>query len=1316
MSKRPVTLHYIILSVLITCLSAAESVFAQGRRSTPFLFSQDLSSPYVTAFAEDPKGFIWIGTNHGLNRYNGSFYDVHYTYSYDETMNNDNVMKLMTDEAGDLWLLTEAGLSVRRNSQFYHYGQAGFAPIWQIADLDKDYLVIADNRGVDKINKKDLTLAYHYKSLKVGIPKPIGVSGNGCVLMTREGEGTDLVVILDDQMREIGALNFPTPAIVSKIIRDRDGSNWIVTNKSIYHILPEDLLNPNETHNAQVLITLDKTLLDLYSAIGVLFVEDYDEQNLIIGLQKTGLFLIDKKSGKMSPIHSSELLPKDSYVCFVDSNHNIWLSDGNNGFTLLPPDIGYEHLSFPGSNDPNFKKLCFDQGNRLWIRSAEDLICYDPETRNYHSFTEPNTFYGDIFVDSKNRLWTIEKYTHLKCYNIAEDANNPVGVKLSLAKQFELNESVFSLCEDAEGRIWSALADRFAVIGNDGSITYSEGPFKVNFTSLQSHGKSGRMFLYTVGNTIYEYSAEERFQPIGTQVSGTRIVYADSRKNLWIGSSNRGLVRYDEQTHETEFLQEKMEIGAHDIKAIEEDYSGNIWFSTSTMLFRYSPQDGSVISIHDDQLKNGIVYNLYASASDKQGRLYFSGMNGISVVDPIGVKYKKQMVPIKVEDIVISGTNLFEYDGKPFELNYNENNIVFWFSGLNFSLGSQLSYEYRLDGYDKDGLWLPVGHQTRISFSDLPAGKYNLRIRVKSQYGSATLGDGSVPFTINPALWFTIWAKLLYIIIFIILAFFGFRHLIRWRLREERYALLQQREAVNSEFVRFVTNISHEFRTPLSMMYAPLVEFLSGKTFEGKDRDLLDMVMRNTERLKTLTEKVLIAGKGHSKEKKLHICPQNITPFLKVTFENFNYLAYEKNITMEFAVKEEVQCPIDNEKVDRIISNLLSNSLKYTPDGGKVTMSVSKSEGLVNVSVVDTGMGVPEERAKNLFTKYDRLGMETNNPNIEGTGIGLYYSAYLARLHKGSLSYKPNAPKGSCFTLSLPEDVNTYSAEQIISEEKVFQTTNAISVTEDVQKNTKAEGSLFIVEDNQDVCHFLQLCLGKKYKLFVSNNGAEALDNLSTCVPDLIISDVMMPVMNGHELCQKLKSSSTYGHIPIILLTAVDDDKHAVEYIKSGADAYLQKPFDPRKLVAMIESMIANRRRIQNMVSSLTSSTLATNTITESEHGETTDMLSTADRNFLEKFYAKLDEHLADENYGIDEMGKSLGIGEAKLYAKVKTLTGQTPKAFFVTYRMNKAMELLKSGQYTVSEVGYMVGATSPAVFSRSFKHQFGVAPSAVSE
>lgn len=1305
---KSIIFSYILPLVLMMALGG--DVFAQGRRSTPFLFSQDLSSPYVTSFAEDKDGFIWIGTNHGLNRYNGTFYDVHYTYSYDECLNNDNIQQLLVDEAGDVWMLTEAGLAVRRNNRFYKYGQSGFMPIFQLVD-DNDHILIADTRGVDKIKKEDLSLAYHYKSLKIGIPKPIGVAENGCILMTREITGTDQIVILDEQLREIGTLNFDKPTVVSKILKDSDGSNWVVTSKALYHVTSKDILDPKESRSTQVSLSLENPLYELDADSKLLFICDYDAEHLLLGYQGSGLILLDKSSARETPIHKSEKLLVDKCVCFVDSYRNIWMSEGLSGFKLLSTEMEYEHLAFADSNDANFKKLCFDAQNRLWLRSSSDLICYSPEKNKYHAFTQPSTFYGDIFIDSRNRLWTIEQYSHLKCYEISDNPQNEVGAKLLISKHYDLKESAFSLSEDTNGRIWASLSDRFAVIDPDGTLNYEEGPFKVNFSSMQSQNTDGRMFLYSVGKGIYEYMSEGRFQQLGAQIPGTRIVYADGRKNLWIGSSNKGLVRYNEQTKESDYIQDRMEMGAYDIKAIEEDVIGNIWFSTSTMLFRYNQQDSTVVSIHDDNLRNGTVYNLYASAKDRMGRLYFGGMSGVTVVDPVGMKYQKKVIPIKVEDIVINGSNLFEYDGKPFELKYYDNNIVFWFSGLDFSLGKQLSYEYMLEGYEK--YWQPVGHQTRLAYNDLPAGKYNLKIRVKSLYGSGIIGECTMPFTITEAPWLTIWAKLAYIIILLSLLYIGFRHLIRWRLREERYALLEQREAVNSQFVRFVTNISHEFRTPLSMMYAPLVEFLSNKKFDGRDKDLMDMIMRNTEKLRTLTETVLDAGKGKYKEKKLNICQQNIVPFLKVVFDNFHYLAAEKNISMEFVTPDEVKCPIDNEKVERIVGNLLSNALKYTPNDGLVKLCIESVGDKVAVSVIDNGPGVPEEAAKRLFQKYDRIDMETRNPEIMGTGIGLYYSDYLAHLHKGELSYEPNKPNGSKFSLTLPADVSAYTPDQIISEDKVFQTLNGVS--DDNAEKKEAAGTLFIVEDNPDVSHFLQLCLGQKYNLFTAVNGAEALDNLATCVPDLIISDVMMPVMDGHELCRKLKESSTYGHIPIILLTALDDNQKAVEYIKSGADAYVQKPFDPRKLAAMVDTMIANRRKVQNMVSSLTSSAFVEQKSDETSNADI-DMLSIADKNFLANFYAQLDEHLADENYGIDEMGKALGIGEAKLYAKVKTLTGQTPKAFFVTYRMNKAMELLKSGQYTVSEVGYMVGSTSPAVFSRSFKHQFGISPSAIEQ
>lgn len=1306
------TLFIILCSVLIHTFVSEQNVFAQGQKSTPFLFSQDISSPYVTAFAEDKEGFIWIGTNHGLNRYNGTFYDVHYTYSNEFGLNNDNVISLLEDESGDLWMLTEAGLSVRRDGRFYHFGQSGFAPAWQLVDVNKDYLLIADNRGVDKINKKDLTVAYHYKSLKVGFPKPIGVSGSGCVLMARENDGLDQIVLLDEQLREIGTLNFPSPTVVNKIISDADGSNWIVTKESLYYVSPENLIDPNEIRNNQTSINLQTSFLDFCLGENVLFLCEYDKDNLLIGLQGEGLFLIDKRSAKMKPIHHSEKLQEAKCVCFVDSHRNIWLSSGSKGFRLLSPEMEYEHIYFTEDIDSNFKRLCLDTQGRLWLRSSSDIVCYDPETREYESFATPNTFYGDIFVDSAGRLWVIEQYNQIKCYEISKSAESRVGVKLLICKHYKLDDSVFSISEDSEGKIWLSLADRFAVIDYEGRLNYEEGPFKVNFTSLQNtHGAERRMFLYTVGQGIFEYKQDNRFQPIGIEVPSTRIVYADERKNLWIGSSNRGLVQYNEQTKQTEYLQERMEMGAYDIKAIEEDALGNIWFSTSTMLFRYNPQDSSIVSLHDDDLRDGIVYNLYASAKDNQGRMYFGGMDGITIVDPIGLKYKKKEIPIKVEDIVISGSELYEYDGKPFELKHYETSVVFWFSGLDFSLGKQLSYEYKLEGYDKT--WLPVGHQTRISYSQLPAGSYNLKIRVKSLYGISTAGELSVPFSVKPAPWLTIWAKLLYIIILIVLVYIGLKLLIHRRVREERYALLQQRESVNHRFVEFVSNISHEFRTPLSMMYAPLVEFVSGKTFEGRDKDLIDLIKRNTDRLRDLTEQVLSVGKGQDQDKKLKVMAQDIVPYINVIFDNFRYPAEEKNLSLQFKSPDSLECAIDNEKIARILGNLLSNAIKYTPSNGEITLEISKKNDKVTISVIDTGIGVPKEREKDMFKRLERLDMENRDPKITGTGIGLYYSKYLAELHKGTLEYTANEPKGSCFTLSLSLDNSVYSAEEILNPDLIPNVVSALKTENSAEKDKV--GSLMIVEDNRDVIRFLQLCFGSRYNIYISTNGAEALDSLSTYVPDLIISDAMMPVMDGRELCRRIKESPEFCHIPVILMSAISDQNKDVEMIKTGADALVKKPFDPRQLAAMVEGMIENRRRVQRKISALTSSTLADAiALEEDKVKESENVISPADLKFLEHFYSELDAHLADESYGVDEMAQAMGMGNTKLHSKIKTLTGQTPKAFFVTYRMNKAMELLKSGQYTVSEVGYMVGATSPAVFSRSFKHQFGISPSAV--
>lgn len=360
----------------------------------------------------------------------------------------------------------------------------------------------------------------------------------------------------------------------------------------------------------------------------------------------------------------------------------------------------------------------------------------------------------------------------------------------------------------------------------------------------------------------------------------------------------------------------------------------------------------------------------------------------------------------------------------------------------------------------------------------------------------------------------------------------------------------------------------------------------------------------------------------------------------------------------------------------------------------------------VQICVADTGQGILPEKQKQLFDRFERLGADKKYPNVNGKGIGLNYAQYLAHLHKGNIDYTSKHPQGACFTLSIPQSLTAYSPEERAQDNEYKIPIPAVE-TNAVEKVVSKENTLFIVEDDQEVREYLRVLLSPDYNIVVVENGEEAIDRLEMELPELIVSDVVMPRKDGYELCKTIKTSADWGRIPVILLTAKNDMDSSIKGLDCGADAYVGKPFDPFYLKAVINNLLENRKRMQWIVQNLTSESLPRGEAREA-------ILNEQDRQFLENLHTLLDKHLDDEAFGITSLAKEMLMSYSSLYARVKSLTGQTPQNFLITYRMNTAMQLLQTGKYTVSEVCYKVGASSLANFSRSFKRQFGVPPSEV--
>lgn len=1257
-----------------------------------FPLVEQISSNFITSFAEDPKGYIWIGTNHGLNRFSGSNYTVYYAQEESTALNSDYVDNLMFDANNRLWMSNECGLCVWEDGIFRHPQQVGFNPIGRVLDLDNEWLIITDRKGVVKVNKQTLKEEKYYLQPGMSIVGAITISSQKQVWTANARHHATDIYILDRDLNLLRTLNGSKDTYIESIVEDASHHMWVTTSKGLlcYDAKTwEELLLPTDFMEA----TQNKKIH---------FVLPYWQNFLLIGISGEGMYRYDVARRVLTRIHVQQQLKGDRYVCFIDTNNGIWLSDQENDFHYYPEKAAFNNLSsiFERLEDPFVKNLLFDYEGYLWMRSSHDIASYDIGGDKIAFHLADGGLYGHIFIDSKNRLWVIRNRSEVRQYAIRE------GKIVREENHYTFPANVFSISEDKEGRIWVTLADRFATLAADGKFTYRYAPGSISFSQLQTLRPSGTMILYTVANGIYKFGEDQQFIPLDSlYLPNPNSLIIDRNNTYWIGTYNTGLVHYDPRTQWLERFDLSSGLIDNSLKAVIEDKEGNIWFSSSTHIGKYDVQEKTFSYLYDNYFCKGKLYALNCAAVAPDGTLFFGGSGGITVIYPDVPIEKEPDIPLNLDMILVNG-GIHNKSEEKLSLSYRENTVTFYYSALKLEAGSLLNYAYMLEGFDKN--WIDAGSNKRVAYSNLPTGKYTFKVKARILSGEWCKNELTKEVVVHPAPWATPLVIVLYWLVGIGLVLLVIRLIIRWRTQEERLALVKYQREINQAHIDFVTNISHEVRTPLAMVYAPLKELAKENNLNEHERGLVDIMLRNADRLLRLVKQLLDPKEGEKDEKQLRVAVVDPVAFVQAQIANFRFIAHEKGLTinMHAEQKQDTVACFDTEKVEKIFYNLLSNAIKYTPEGGSIDITVESDGKNVQICVADTGQGILPEKQKQLFDRFERLGADKKYPNVNGKGIGLNYAQYLAHLHKGNIDYTSKHPQGACFTLSIPQSLTAYSPEERAQDNEYKIPIPAVE-TNAVEKVVSKENTLFIVEDDQEVREYLRVLLSPDYNVVVVENGEEAIDRLEMELPELIVSDVVMPRKDGYELCKTIKTSADWGRIPVILLTAKNDMDSSIKGLDCGADAYVGKPFDPFYLKAVINNLLENRKRMQWIVQNLTSESLPRGEAREA-------ILNEQNRQFLENLHTLLDKHLDDEAFGITSLAKEMLMSYSSLYARVKSLTGQTPQNFLITYRMNTAMQLLQTGKYTVSEVCYKVGASSLANFSRSFKRQFGVPPSEV--
>ena len=999
---------------------------------------------------------------------------------------------------------------------------------------------------------------------------------------------------------------------------------------------------------------------------------------------KSGGFVMDKLTRTLIPDPDAVTEGSAGTVRFTDQDGGVWTADGKDGFTYTAKNQPFTTLELSPDGE-RVSHLTFDREGYLWLRLDTRMCSFSlPDGKLVWQDTEHRC--GGLFLNNEGRLIALMDGHDIINYEVHGGIPRPAG-------RGSQQDEIFSITTDTRGNLWMSGEEFLVKVNPQREVTRI--PVAQPFSYLMPSPGDARNFILGLVDGLLEVKEDGSIVSFGEGFQNVSALLLARDGTYWMGTYNDGLIHYDEARGIVERFDTASGVMVGDVKSLVQDRDGNIWISTATNLSRYNPWTRTLSALHDNRFRDGKFYDLISSAVGPDGKLYFGGSGGITVVDPQEFQPAIVDIPLRMEAISVNDEPLWEQTPS-LELDHRHNSLQLRFAGIDFAAGSMLNYAWRLEGFEDN--WHTGSVAPIAIYNQLPAGRYTFHARVREQNGPWSSSEIVLPVTIRPAPWAAPWAITLYWLSGIILLMTGLGFFIRYRTQKDRLALASQREEMHQQHIDFMTNISHEFRTPLSMIFAPAKE-LEKSELPPHEREMVNLISRNADRLRTLSEQ-LLSSAGRETQENLVLRENDLTSLLRSTAQMFRHAASEKEQELTADLPETCIGLYDTEKVSKVIGNLLSNAVKYTPEGGHISLALKQEDGNAVITVTDDGIGIPEEKRGRIFERFDRLGAE--NTRVIGSGIGLNYAQGLARLHKGSLTYQPNEPKGSVFRFTFPIDKASYP-EWTEQEAPAEMETSLIP-----EEGGEKAQTILIAEDTAELRQFLGTLFKDTYNVILASDGLEAEDNMELSLPDLVLTDVVMPGKTGYALCADIKKHPDWNHIPVILLTAKADAASSVEGMKAGADAYVPKPFDPDFLKATVESILRNRRILQEKVRNLTSADLQ-----DPEKAEEIPLTS-AEKAFLEKIHAYLDANLDNVDADVAGMADELCMSYSSLYAKVKALTGETPKAYSTAYRMNIARQLLLSGEWTVSEVADKVGASSPSTFSREFKKHFGEAPSQI--
>ncbi len=1250
-------------------------------------------------YADKFDDVVWVASEkNGVDAYNYKKHlFTHYEHDYGNPEINDlganGITYIDSDKQGNLWFATyDGGVDFfdRKTKQFTNYNQSTVVGLgsnynWCVMyDTDEKIYVGHVNKGFSIINSKTKTAV----NFKHDPNDPASLSDNTVTsffkdsydriwIGTRNGlslfypETNKFVNFKNDPKREYSlSTNF-----IQKMIETPDQKLYIGTEGGGLNILDLNDLEYNpDPLNVKFNHILASETPDGLSSLSVQTIFQDSFGNIWLGGYGGGINFISRKEPFFNTIDYLPLIDNTNSLntkfvpsLCVDKENNIWVANSSGGICIYRGDKKIRQFSSI-SNDPkpiNVRCVYKDLDENIWIGCEDGRIYkYNSESKRYELLKKFESLNNipiyNFFEDSRQNLWIITDIG-LYMYNISTKLTNVYTAQNSDL----IDNNVRAVAEDGNGNIWV------------GALGGSLGVYDNSFNLIHNFGQS--YAFYSVSS-----------------------IYKDSRDRMWVGSQNDLFLFKNYSTEAVIRIGKNSGLAEPSVRAIIEGKSADeIWLSTSGGI---SHIDLNTMHISNFDRSDGVALGDYlkgAVVKTEDGKIYFGSQNGITwfnqILEQLTTAYPKAV--FTGFSVTNTRNYLNEFSEIPFEdridLEHNQNSFQVNFNVLDYSLAKKVEFIYQLKGLD-DG-WYLVNNGNEVTFRNLKPGNYVFNLKTRIQNNEWPDDASSLIVSIKPPLWLTWWMKLIYFAISVAIIILIFRFYTN-KLKIENDLLLekksrQQEHDLNEEKLRFYTNITHELRSPMTLILGPLEDLISEDSLKPEQKKKLHTVQRVANRLLQSVNQILEFRKSETKSRKLSVIQDDLAKYIYGIGLKYKDLNRNKEIDFQIAVPDQkIEMFFDPDVITIITDNLLSNAFKYTKKGTiSLELKHNQDENIEYIEIVvsDTGYGITEQDLPRIFERYYQA-KNASHP-VKGTGIGLSLVKNMVELHEAEIKVTSQLNEGTVFTVrfltnnSYPDAIH-YSPEEILIEE-----------TEENSKNT-----ILIVDDDQEIIEYIQDSLSDTYNILSAENGEAAYKIACEEIPDIVISDVMMPILDGIEMCKLMKKDVRTSHIPIVLLTAkgsLHDQKMGYDV---GVDSYLTKPFSSNLLKSRLKNIFEARKKYS----------LANASKFKQKQELLNESIGELDKEFLKKLTDVIEENLEDEEMNITQIAAQLNMSHSTLYRKIKALTNLTANEFIRKVRINFAEQLLLTGQYNISEIMYRVGINSSSYFRQCFKDEFGMNPS----